>query len=132
MNFYRISLAVILAAALFAGTAVAAPITLTAGTGIGVESDGNRIIQYDSSGSVLGSVDITSQTYTGIAQVGSELYVASFASVYSVNLSTGALTFAFTLSSTNENLGRRGGNLIGANYGTGLVNEYTTGGAFVG
>ncbi|MGE0486239.1 MAG: PEP-CTERM sorting domain-containing protein [Gammaproteobacteria bacterium] len=104
---------------------------LTPNTLLGVDSTGNRIVQYDVAGNLIDTLAIAGRTYTGIATVGNQLFVASFQNVYSVDLNTGALSLEFTTGVGNENLGRRGNNLITSNYSSGAFEEYDTAGNLV-
>lgn len=116
-----------------AGVPRAYGISLTPGTLLGMDNTADRIIQYDSVGTVIDTLDLVTDNYVGITTIGNELFVLSISdrNVYQVDLVTGAKTLAFASATGYENMGRRGDHLLIATYSSGAVNEYTTTGVLV-
>ncbi|MES2316728.1 MAG: PEP-CTERM sorting domain-containing protein [Pseudomonadota bacterium] len=113
--------------------AQAAPLTITAGTLLGVDANSRQLIEYTFGGSINESLGLsgTFSTLVGVEVLGSSVYVMGVGGdIGLVDLNTGAVTFLFN-GGGNEGLGGRGGNLLISNF-SGTVNEYTVGGSLVG
>ncbi len=116
-----------------AGIPQAQAITLAPGTLLGMDNTNNRVLQYNSTGTLLDSLAVPGDNYVGITTIGSDLFVLSINTdnVYRIDLSTGSRSIAFHSATGSENMGRKGDNLLIAEHSTGLLNEYTTSGVLV-
>jgi len=120
--------------ALLAGFFVnAQAFTITPGTLVAVDGSSKRLIEYSTAGTINEMLSLTgiAGVPVGVEVIGSSVYIMEVTGdVSQVNLSTGATSFLFN-GGGNEGLGSRGGNLLTLDYSSGVVREYTVGGALV-
>lgn len=130
--FKRTLLTIAISIGAIAG-AHAAPLSITAGTLLGVDASSRQLIEYTFGGTINESLALSGgfSTLVGVEVLGSSVYVMGVGGdVGLVDLNTGAVTFLFN-GGGNEGLGGRNGNLLTLNFG-GTASEYTVGGVLVG
>ncbi len=130
-KFKRTLLALALSFSAMTG-AQAAPLSITAGTLLGVDGTTKQLIEYTFAGAITESLQLTGgfSTLVGVEVVGSSVYAMGVGGdVGLVDLNTGAVTFLFN-GLGSEGLGSRNGNLLTLNF-SGTAREYTVAGALL-
>lgn len=107
-------------------------VILTPGTLLGIDNIGDSIFQYDSSGSIIDTLAIDVDNWTGITNVGGSLFgVNVLGELYSIDATTGARILIDTGVRQHESLGRVGANVFTVNVNSGEYRELTPAGTLV-